>query len=56
MSRAQDILLMAVIALYALLTATRLLSLMTGGARVHRVSSKGKGVGGLAQWRAGSGM
>ena len=42
MSRAQDILLMAVIALYALLTATRLLSLMTGGARVHRVSSKGK--------------
>ncbi|HEY0376885.1 MAG TPA: hypothetical protein VGC87_08000 [Pyrinomonadaceae bacterium] len=42
MSRAQDILLMAVIALYALLTATRLLSMMTGGARVHRVSSKGK--------------
>jgi hypothetical protein len=56
MSRARDVLLMAVIGLYALVTATRLLSMITGGARVHRVSSKGKGVDGLAQWRAGSAM
>jgi hypothetical protein len=48
MSKAQDILLMAVIGLYALLTATRLLSMITGGARVHRVSSKGK-VSGLTR-------
>jgi hypothetical protein len=36
---------MVVIGLYALLTATRLLSMMMGGARVQRVSSKGKASG-----------
>ncbi|HWT03512.1 MAG TPA: hypothetical protein VN256_24895 [Pyrinomonadaceae bacterium] len=42
MSRAQDILSMAVVALYALLTATRLLSMCSSVTRVHRVSNKGK--------------
>ncbi|HJU56390.1 MAG TPA: hypothetical protein VJ715_17535 [Pyrinomonadaceae bacterium] len=67
MSKAQDILLMAVVALYALLTATRLLTtcaqlLQTKPRRTavaresYRFSSKGKVVSGLAQWRARSGM
>ena len=68
MSKTQDILLMAGVALYALLTVTRLLSTCaqflqtkpqrrTAVAREsYRFSSKGKVVSGLAQWRAGSGM